>query len=70
VSLNIDRERAAALGIDMEQLSGDIATMTSEGFVNFFQFDGSSYRVIPQATLSARLTPGHLRAFYVRAASG
>ncbi|WP_299869890.1 efflux RND transporter permease subunit [uncultured Roseobacter sp.] len=70
VTLNIDRERAAALGIDVEQLSGDIATMTSEGFVNFFQFDGSSYRVIPQATRSARLGPDDLGAYYVRAASG
>ncbi|MEM7709460.1 MAG: efflux RND transporter permease subunit, partial [Pseudomonadota bacterium] len=57
VNLDIDRARAAALGIDMQQLSTDISTMTSEGFVNFFSYDGNSYRVIPQSVREARLNP-------------
>ncbi|MEM8822321.1 MAG: efflux RND transporter permease subunit [Pseudomonadota bacterium] len=70
VTLNIDRERAAALGIDMQQLSDDISTMTSEGLINFFQFDGNSYRVIAQAARDTRLNPADLADYFIRTESG
>jgi multidrug efflux pump len=70
VAIDIDRAKAADLGIDMRQLAGDLATMLSSGYVNFFSADGRSYRVIPQAQPDARVTPQQLTRYHVRTSSG
>jgi multidrug efflux pump len=70
VGIHIDRAKAADLGIDMRQLGGDLATMLSAGYVNFFSADGRSYRVIPQAARDARVTPEDLQRYHVRTGSG
>ena len=70
VTIDIDRAKAADLGIDMRQLAGDLATMLSSGYVNFFSADGRSYRVIPQAQPDARVTPQQLTRYHVRTSSG
>lgn len=70
VTVDIDRTKAADLGIDMRQLAADLATMLSSGYVNFFSADGRSYRVIPQAQPSSRLTPEQLTRYHVRTGSG
>lgn len=70
VAIDIDRAKAADLGIDMQQLAADLATMLSSGYVNFFSADGRSYRVIPQARQEARLTPEDLERYHVRSGSG
>lgn len=70
VAIDIDRAKAADLGIDMRQLAGDLATMLNSGYVNFFSADGRSYRVIPQAQPDARVTPQQLTRYHVRTSSG
>jgi multidrug efflux pump len=70
VNIAVDRAKAADLGIDMRQLSTDLATMLSAGYVNFFSADGRSYRVIPQVERSFRLTPEQLTQYHVRTGSG
>ena len=69
-TVEIDRAKAADLGIDMRQLGADLATTLSEGYVNFFSTDGRSYRVIPQVERSARLTPEQLTQYHIRTGSG
>lgn len=46
--MEIDRAKAADLGIDMRQLGGDLSTLLSAGYVNYFSVRDRSYRVIPQ----------------------
>ena len=70
VTIDIDRAKAADLGIDMRQLAGDLATMLSSGYVNFFSADGRSYRVIPQAQPDARVTPQQLTRYHARTSNG
>ena len=70
VTVEIDREQAAALGVDMGQIAADLATMLSAGYVNFFSAGGRSYRVIPQAEAGARLDPEQLEQYRVRTATG
>ena len=69
-SLKIDRDRAAALGVDIEAVGTDLSTMLSGGFVNYFTYDGRSYRVIPQAKRNERLTVDQLQKYQVRTTSG
>ena len=68
--LNIDREKASALGVDVDRLGDDLSTMLSEGYVNYFSLDERSYRVIPQVDRLYRLRPEQLRDYYVRSNAG
>ncbi|HWA28585.1 MAG TPA: efflux RND transporter permease subunit [Lacunisphaera sp.] len=70
VNLNIDREKAAALGINMSQLGADLGAMLGGGYVNRFAFEGRAYRVVPQVTRLARLNPDQLGDFYVSTTKG
>jgi multidrug efflux pump len=70
MQIDIDRPKAAAIGLDMRQLGLDLATMLSQGYVNYFSLQGRSYRVIPQVDRDFQLTPEQLTQYYVRTASG
>ena len=70
VEVNIDREQAANLGVDMEQLGQDLSVMLSGNFVNRFSLQGRSYKVIPQVTRAYRLNPDQIGVFPVRTGSG
>ena len=70
VNLNIDREKAAALGINMSQLGADLGAMLGGGYVNRFAFEGRAYRVVPQVTRLARLNPDQISDFYVSTSKG
>jgi multidrug efflux pump len=66
----IDRDKAAALGIDMEQLGADLATMMGGNYVNRFSFEGRSYKVIPQVQRRFRLNAEQLTEFRVATRTG
>jgi multidrug efflux pump len=68
--LDINREKAALLGIDMNALSADLAAMMAGGEVNKFAFQGRAYKVIAQVERESRLNPDQLAGFYTRTGSG
>lgn len=70
VQVEIDRAKAADLGIDMQQLGGDLSTLLSAGYVNYFSVRDRSYRVIPQVERVYRLRPEQLENYYLRARNG
>ena len=70
VEIAVDRAKAADLGIDMQQLGADLATMLSAGYVNFFSTEGRSYRVIAQVDRLHRLTPEQVTNYRIRTRSG
>jgi multidrug efflux pump len=69
-TVSVDRDKAAALGVDIDAVGTDLSTMLSGGFVNYFTFDGRSYRVIPQVERASRLTVDQLQDYQVRTRSG
>ena len=69
VVVEIDRERAARLGISMQDLGETLAIMLGEAETNRFNLEGRSYKVIPQASRDFRLTKEELEKYYVRTAS-
>ncbi|WP_373046903.1 efflux RND transporter permease subunit [Vulgatibacter sp.] len=56
----IDRDKAAALGLDMQQVGADLSALLSGNFVGRFNLEGRSYKVIPQIERSERLTATQL----------
>ncbi|MDX1804102.1 MAG: efflux RND transporter permease subunit [Alcanivorax sp.] len=69
-SIEIDREKAATLGITMQQLSRELGAMLSGGYANRFSLENRSYKVIPQVQRRDRLTPEQLQRYYIRTGSG
>lgn len=69
-TIQVDRDKAALMGIDMSQLSADLAGMLAAPFTGRFNLENRSYRVIPQVQRSERLTPEQLTHFYTRNRDG
>ncbi len=70
IQVNVERERAARLGISMEAIGDTLAVMLGEAEINRFTLEGRSYKVIPQASRDFRLTRQELEKYYLRTSSG
>ena len=68
--LVIDRDKVADLGLNLEQVGADMATMLGGNFVNRFNIAGRSYKVIPQIQRIDRLNPEQLRNIHVTGPDG
>jgi multidrug efflux pump len=66
----IDREKAAMLGLNMQDVGQALGSMLGGGYVNFFNFAGRSYQVIPQVERTSRLNAQQLSDYYVKASNG
>lgn len=66
----IDKNKVADAGLDLAAIGRDLAVMLSGGYVNRFNYDGRSYKVIPQIADEARVTPEQLLQLKVRSADG
>jgi multidrug efflux pump len=69
-TLVIDRDRAADLGITMQDIGSNLATLLGGQYVNRFSLQGRSYKVIPQVEDASRLDVGKLDSYYLRTTSG
>lgn len=69
-TLIIDREKVAALGLDLASVGRDVASAVGGNFVNRFNMDGRSYKVIPQIQRSDRLTSEQLRNLHIAGPKG
>jgi multidrug efflux pump len=69
-TVQIDRNKSAQLGLNMSDIGSALTAMLGGGYVNYFDFSGRSYRVIPQVEQSQRLNPEQLLNYYIRASDG
>ena len=69
-TLHIDREKVADLGLTMAQVSQDLGAMLGGNYVNRFDLDGRSYKVIPQIQRSQRMTPEQLQDIHITGPDG
>jgi len=65
-----DRDKVAALGLNLQQVGADLSAMLGGNFVNRFSIQGRSYKVIPQLQRSERLNPDQLQDLYVSGPGG
>lgn len=66
----IDRDKVADMGLNLAAVGRDMAVMLSGGYVNRFNYDGRSYKVIPQVADAERARPEQLLQMKVRAKDG
>ncbi len=65
-----DRDKVAALGLNLQKVGADLSTMLGGNFVNRFSNQGRSYKVIPQIKRTERLTAEQLKDVYVSGPNG
>jgi len=70
IVIDIDRDLAGDLGIDMQDLGQSLAVMLNEDYVNWFSLEGRSYKVIPQVTRDTRNDIDAILDYQVRTGSG
>jgi multidrug efflux pump len=68
--VEIDRERAASLGVPIADIGSTLSVLMSEAWISRFDQDNRSYQVIPQVRLADRYDPEMMGRFYVRSHSG
>ncbi|MEE3507216.1 MULTISPECIES: multidrug efflux RND transporter permease subunit [unclassified Pseudomonas] len=66
VVVDIDRAKAAQMGVSMLDLGGTLATLLGEAEINRFTLDGRSYKVIAQVERPYRDNPDWLNNYYVK----
>jgi len=66
----IDRAKASELGLNMADVGAALAEALGGGYVNYFDLDGRSYKVIPQVDRQARLNVSDLNNYYVTSVGG
>ncbi len=66
----IDRDKVAALGLNLQQIGADLTAAVGGNFVNRFNIAGRSYKVIPQVERIGRLNPEQLENIYVTGPNG
>lgn len=66
----INRNMAAQLGLNMQEIGSALSAMLGGGYVNYFELSGRAYKVIPQVSQRYRLNADQLKQYYLRTASG
>ncbi|MFT6217856.1 MAG: multidrug efflux pump [Cycloclasticus pugetii] len=69
-NLMVDKDRAADLGISMEEIGRNLSVYFSEGYVNRFSMQERSYKVIPQVADISRSDIEKLDNIYLKTSSG
>ncbi|BBP75172.1 hypothetical protein PHLH7_12760 [Pseudomonas sp. Ost2] len=70
VVVDIDRAKAAQMGVSMQDLGGTLATLLGEAEINRFTLEGRSYKVIAQVERAYRDNPDWLNNYYVKNSEG
>ncbi|PYK20029.1 MAG: multidrug efflux protein, partial [Verrucomicrobia bacterium] len=60
-----DHDKVGTLGLDMQQVGADMSASIGGNYVNRFNIEGRSYKVIPQIKRVDRLNPEQLKNIYV-----
>lgn len=68
--LEIDKEHALMLGVDMGELYGEISTLLGSRYINNFSRFGRLYQTYLQAAPAYRSTPASLKSYYIQTPEG
>ena len=70
ITVEIDRDKAAQLGLTMRDVGGALGSMLGGGYVNYFSLAGRSYKVIPQVMQRERLNAAQLGNYHITTPNG
>ncbi len=66
----LDRNKLASMGLSLASVGNDMAAMVGGNFVNRFNIEGRSYKVIAQVERAARLNPEQLKEIHIAGPDG
>ncbi len=66
----LDRDKASLLGLDMSTVGNVLGSALSQNYINYFNFAGRSYQVIPQMIRNYRINSDQLLGYYLTASDG
>ncbi len=69
-SVILNKDKIAELGLNLNDIGTILASNLSQGYVNYFNYAGRSYQVIPQVIRNARINEGDLLNYYINSATG
>lgn len=69
-TVHIDRDMTSELGLNMTDVGNVLSAALSEGYINYFNFDGRSYQIIPQMSRKNRENSNQLLDYYITTAAG
>ncbi len=70
VEIELDRDKVATLGLTMQQVGSDLSALLAGDFVNRFNLEGRSYKVIAQVERQGRLVPDQLMDVHITGPEG
>lgn len=70
MNITIDKEKAGAYGISMQQISSTLGSYLSAATITRVDIDGRAYKVISQVKRKDRLSPESMDNYYVKASNG
>lgn len=69
-TVELNKDRVSELGLNMQDISNSLSNALSEGYINYFDYMGRSYQVIPQMIRMNRLNDTDLLNYYIVSATG
>lgn len=66
----LDRDKASELGLNMQDIGNVLGSALSEGYINYFNYAGRSYQVIPQTIRTERINSNQILNYYIKTVTG
>lgn len=66
----LNRDKIAMMGLTMQDVGNALASALSQGYINFFNFYGRSYQVIPQVNRNQRMNADQVLNYYIKTTTG
>jgi multidrug efflux pump len=70
VRVMLDRDKIASYGLTMSSVGASLSSMLSGGYVNYFNYSGRAYQVVPQVLQTSRLNVSQLNNYYITDSDG
>lgn len=69
-TVSLNKEMISELGLNLTQIGNVLASALSEGYINYFNYSGRSYQIIPQMVRKDRENSKDLLNYYITTAAG
>lgn len=69
-SILLNRDKASQLGLTMQSVGQLLGSALSQGYINYFNYSGRSYQVIPQMFRQSRINNDQLLNYYFNTPNG
>ncbi|MAZ40368.1 MAG: multidrug efflux protein [Legionellales bacterium] len=68
--IQLNKDKIAEFGLTLKDVGNAISSALSENYINYFDYMGRSYQVIPQTIRDTRLNTNQLLNYYINTAMG